>query len=630
MCGIIGINCNGNLKNTIDKSLKKLRHRGPDSNGFFISNENDTLIGHTRLAIIDLSANGNQPMLDTTNRFVISYNGEIYNFLDLKHYLNKNYGLIDWKTNTDTEVILQGFIKEKEKFFAKLNGIYSFIIYDKKTKYFHVLRDPIGIKPLYYTLQNDAFYCSSELRGLTCLSGLSKSLRVQSFADQIAHMYIPEPFTVYNEFFKLEPGLYQTYFKGKKIAHQKISYDYNKTKFNFSTEKNIVEEFRQKLNKAVKRQLISDVPISVLLSGGLDSSAITMLALKQNAPIKNVYTISYNENDMRFDEQGDDFKFANMLALKNNFKINVIRPKKNILSLLEEIPSFMDDGITDPASLNTYIICKNARENGIKVLLSGQGADEFLCGYRRYIAEKIFLSCPSLLVKLISKFENILPNRNFVIGNSYLRRIKRLSQLAKMSNSERLIEYFSWENEQTVKNLFNFKNKLKISEDLKNFFQNVEENNTLHSLLKADQKFDLLGLNLTYSDTMSMRSGVELRVPFLDLELVNFMEKIPLNLKIHGFKSKYILRKSMEGLLPKQIINRSKAGFGLPLRSWFRDNNDILKKYFDKRKIVKQGIFNYDMIKYILQSKNSENTNSAYTIFTLLCQQIWLENNKIL
>ena len=158
----------------------------------FISQENDTLIGHTRLAILDLSDNGNQPMFDATNRFVISYNGEIYNFLDLKDYLNKNYGLIDWKTNTDTEVILQGFIKEKEKFFAKLNGIYSFIIYDKKTKYFHVLRDPFGIKPLYYTLQNN-FYCSSELSGLTCLNGLSKSLRVQSFADQIAHMYIPEP-----------------------------------------------------------------------------------------------------------------------------------------------------------------------------------------------------------------------------------------------------------------------------------------------------------------------------------------------------------------------------------------------------------------------------------------------------
>ena len=290
----------------------------------------------------------------------------------------------------------------------------------------------------------------------------------------------------------------------------------------------------------------------------------------------------------------------------------------------------MDDGITDPASLNTYIICKNARENGIKVLLSGQGADEFLCGYRRYIAEKLFLSCPSLLVKLISKFENILPNRNFDIGNSHLRRIKRLFQLAKMSNSERLIEYFSWEKEQTIKSLFKFKNELKVSEDLKKFFKDMEGNNTLHSLLKADQKFDLLGLNLTYSDTMSMKSGVELRVPFLDLELVNFMEKIPLNLKIKGFKSKYILRKSMEGLLPKEIINRSKAGFGLPLRSWFRDNSEILKKYFDERKIVKQGIFNYDMIKNLLQTKNLENTNSAYTIFSLLCQQIWLENNKIL
>ena len=630
MCGIIGINCNSNLKNNLDKSLIKLGHRGPDSSGFFISLGNDTLIGHTRLAILDLSANGHQPMLDTTNRFVISYNGEIYNFLDLKNYLNKKYGLIDWKTNTDTEVLLQGFAKEKEKFFSKLNGIYSFIIYDKKTKYFHVLRDPIGIKPLYYTLQNGSFYCASELSGLTCLSGLSKSLRVQSFADQIAHMYIPEPFTIYNEFFKLEPGLYQTYFNGKKIAHQKISYECNKVQLNFYSENDIIDEFRQKLNKAVKRQLISDVPISVLLSGGLDSSAITMLALKQNAPIKNVYTISYNENDMRFDEQGDDFKFAKMLALKNDFKINVIRPEKNILSLLEEIPSFMDDGITDPASLNTYIICKNAREDGIKVLLSGQGADEYLCGYRRYIAEKLFLSYPSLLFKLISKLENILPSGNLGIGNSFLRRIKRLSQLAKMSNSERLIQYFSWEKEQTVKSLFNFNNEPKVSQDLKNFFHDMEENNTLNLLLKADQKFDLMGLNLTYSDTMSMKSGVELRVPFLDLELVNFMEKIPLNLKIKGFKSKYILRKSMEGLLPKKIINRSKAGFGLPLRSWFRDNSDILEKYFDERKIAKQGIYNYDTIKNILKTKNSENTNSAYTIFTLLCQQIWLENNKIL
>ena len=289
----------------------------------------------------------------------------------------------------------------------------------------------------------------------------------------------------------------------------------------------------------------------------------------------------------------------------------------------------MNDGVTDPASLNTFIISKKAREDGVKVLLSGHGADEYLCGYRRYLAEQLFTYLPNNLIKLLSKIGKMFPTNYSGYGNAYIRRVRKFSELGSLDQSERLTDYFSWINEDQLEKIFVNSDIIRPMNDLKEFFQLNKSSSNIEALLKADQKFDLLGLNLAYSDTMSMKSGVELRVPFLDLELVQLMEALPLNMKINGFKQKYILKKSMEDILPKNIIYRSKAGFGLPLRSWFRNNEILFKKYFEKDKILKQGIYNHDYIKKIILSNKDKNKDYSYTTYTLLCQQIWMEKNNI-
>jgi asparagine synthase (glutamine-hydrolysing) len=630
MCGVIGINCNESLRYNLKPILSAIKHRGPDSDGTFLSNKLDTHLGHTRLSILDLSKNGKQPMEDHTKRYIISYNGEIFNFIELKKYIEKKYGKKNWRTNTDTEVILEGFAAESQKFFSKLNGIYSFIIYDKKQKHFHVLRDPLGIKPLYYTLQKGSAFFSSEIDGLLAIKGLSKNLRLQSFSDQLTHMYIPEPFTLFNEFFKVTPGLHMVFKDGNKVSENKISFASDqKLNMASSSDKEYISKFRDTLNNSVKRQLISDVPISILLSGGLDSSAITKLAIENNAPVKSVYTISYNDEDKKFDNQGDDLFYSRKLSNELGLKLNIIKPKKNILSLLEEIPSFMNDGVTDPAALNTFIISKNAREDDVKVLLSGQGADEYLCGYRRYLSEQLFTYLPNNLINLLSKMRKLFPINYSGYGNAFIRRARRFSELASLDEMERLIDYFSWIKADDLEKIFLNSDNIIPMNDLKEFFKLNKNLSNIEVLLKADQKFDLLGLNLTYSDTMSMKSGVELRVPFLDLELVQLMEALPLNMKINGFNQKYILKKCMEDILPKNIIYRPKAGFGLPLRSWFRNNQMLFRKYFDKDKILKQGIYNYDDLKKMILSNRDENKDYSYTIYTLLCQQIWMEKNNI-
>lgn len=627
MCGIIGVSTSSGKQFDLKDQMKQISHRGPDDMGDYYSTNNDVQIGQVRLSIIDTSSAGHQPMYDHTGRYVMVYNGEIYNYRELKRQLQQKYGSIPWKSSSDSEVIIEGFARENALFFERLNGIFAILIYDIDEQLLHVIRDPIGVKPLYISTQLDSVFFCSELKGLLGFSGLQRTVRIQSLSDQLAFMYVPEPYTMYNEFFKVERGVHYAYRKGEKVLEKKM-FDQLSVGIKFFDETEMIECFQDTFSKAIGRQLISDVPVSLFLSGGLDSSAVAYEAIYQGANIHSAYTISYSKKDQQLDGQSPDLFFAKKIAKQLKLDLRIIEADSDFMHLLPDLIPFMEDGISDPAAINTYLICKSAREEGVKVMLSGQGADEYLCGYRRYMAELYLQNMPSLLKRALRITADILPRNMPGTMNAIARRIKRLALASDQEERTRLSGYFMWDSPERIRKLFKYSDHISPGNDLFNFFDTNQQLPIIDKLLKADQQFDLLALNLAYSDKMSMMVGVEARVPFLDFELVRLMNSLPATLKIKGNTQKYILKNAMEGKLPKEVIHRSKAGFALPIRSWFKERNSFVEYYFDKERLRQQNIFDTDELLALYQEQLTGKKDNSYILFAILCQQIWLEQNQ--
>jgi asparagine synthase (glutamine-hydrolysing) len=627
MCGIIAISVSDNRPYSLNQSLQAISHRGPDDQGDYYSEGNDAQLGHVRLSIIDLSPAGHQPMFDSSRRYVIVFNGEIYNYLTLKKELEAKHGVISWKSSSDTEVILEGFVREGQSFFSKLNGIFAFSLYDTHEKEMYILRDPIGIKPLYITEQNGSVFFCSEIKGLLCFSELNRTIRRASLADQLAFMYVPEPYTNYNEFFRLKPGICYVYKQGRKIRESALFTHLNEP-ISFTSEMAMIEMLRETFSDSVKRQLIADVPVSLFLSGGLDSSAVAFEAVQAGGNIRSAYTISFTEEDSRQDGQSNDLYYARKMADKLGLKLEVIQAKSDLISMLPGLMPYLEDGVSDPAAINTFLISQSARADGVKVMLSGQGADEYLCGYRRYLGEKLIENINPLAKKGLSIVADLLPTSIPGRFNASVRRLKRLAVASSQSKRDRLPGYFMWGSPNQIKEFFLDGKDLSPGRDLYDFFDNHSEMESLSTMLLADQQFDLLSLNLNYTDKMSMLAGVEARVPFLDFEMVRLMNSIPLDMKIRGREQKYILKKAMEPKLPSEVIYRQKAGFALPIRSWFRKNSEITDKYLNSERLKGQGIYDVKAIANMLSLQFNGKVDYSYLLYSLLSQQIWLENQK--
>ncbi len=625
MCGILCIS--GTSKHTqINTGINAIAHRGPDDRGGFVSASGDCLMGHVRLSILDLSPAGHQPMADASGRFVISYNGEVYNYRDLQAAIVQRHGPIAWKSETDTEVIIEGFAREGINFLNRLNGIFALAIYDTHERLLHVLRDPIGIKPLFVTEQMQGVFFCSELKGLLALPNLKRTLRVESLADQLAFMYVPEPHTLYHEFRKVEPGVCFTYRDGKQLG-AKTLFVHLHDRVDLSSEEETVERLRTAFAAAVQRQMMADVPVSLFLSGGLDSSAVAQQAVQCGANISDAYTIALSYADRKHDAQSDDLHYARLMANRLGLDLRIIPAKQDFISLLPELIRFMEDGFTDPAGINTFLISAGARSAGVKVMLSGQGADEYLGGYRRYQAERLLRSLPAPLRSALAVLGRLASHRLPERFNATSRRLARLACLANQSPTARLLGMYTWTAPETIKDLLIAAPPWTGGAAFEALVDSYADNDILDAMMKVDQRYDLMSLNLCYTDRMSMAVGVEARVPFLDFDLVRLMNAIPAGLKVKGGQGKYVLKKAMEPYLPREIIYREKAGFGLPLRAWLQNSNEMVKRYLDGDRVKRQGLFRPVAVQHIIDEQMNGVADHANTLFTLLCQQIWLEEN---
>lgn len=624
MCGILAtINQEASLAET---ALDNMSHRGPDAIGTL--EHKNLLLGHLRLSIQDLSSSANQPMHALDDRYSIVFNGEIYNHWELREKELSDYA---FKTKSDTETILALFIKYGEKSLNMLNGIFAFAIFDKQSESLFVARDQFGVKPLYYILAENKFACASELKALLPYLE-NKDLDINAIQDYLTYMWCPGEGTPFTEVSKLLPGSFL------KIDLNNLSKTENVRYYQLKYPKKVIDDkplevwiadLEEKLMAAVNRQMLSDAPIGFFLSGGLDSSLLVAMARKllPNHKLK-CYTIDSGESKDGF---SNDLFYARKVAEHLDVELVEIKVDSSLVDIFDEMIWFLDEPESDPAPFNAYKIAEAARKDGIKVLIGGTAGDDIFSGYRRHQAlliDQYFDYIPMFLRKTIKNVVQNISSKKPVI-----RRLKKLTKSIDKTKNERLIAYFEWQNFDFVKSIFNDKNKGKLKKENKYFnglLNDVKDiDSDLNKLLYLEIYTFLIDHNLNYTDKAGMANSVEIRVPYLDLDLVEFSTTIPPRFKMNGKQTKYILRKVAEKYLPHDVIYRPKAGFGVPIESWIRHDLDAyVVENLSKQSINDSGIFDYERVNEIVSQNRDGKINASYNIWSLLAIQSWIKQFK--
>jgi asparagine synthase (glutamine-hydrolysing) len=632
MCGIGGFLLSSEEffdNSKLNEIVNNINHRGPDDKGIYQDSNHKVGLAHTRLAIQDLSTFGHQPMLSENKKIVLVFNGEIYNFRELRSELVEK-GVI-FNGFSDSEVLLNLYMQEGKEMLSKLNGIFAFAIWDKDTQSLFLARDNFGVKPLYYTLSNNNFFFASELKALFPLLKNVKNIDFDSLQNYLTYLYCPGKGTPIKSVNKLLPGEAIIVKRGKIEKCWKwylLPIFKNKIKQKIKKEK-IIDGVRDHLRKAVTRQLVADVPVGAFLSGGLDSSAIVSFASEKN---KNIRCFTIETQGAQEKGFQDDIHYARKVSKYLNVSLDVVQiSSSKMASDIELMVKTLDEPIADPAALNVLYISQLARDQGIKVLLSGAGGDDIFTGYRRHYAlmsEHWWTWLPFKLRKVLKIVSSKFNQNNFIS-----RRMSKLFSGAHLNQDERMVNYFSWIQREDLKKLYSseFSSALKNSNpnlEMMRFLKELPPNTSkLDRMLALEQQFFLSDHNLLYTDRMSMATGVEVRVPFLDKELVEFAHNIPDHFKQKGIHGKWVLKKALEGYLPNDVIYRSKTGFGAPLRRWMRyELRELLGDVLSKESLRKRNFFNPVAVWKLIHDNDKGKIDASYTLLSLLCIEIWCRN----
>ena len=629
MCGIAGAygfkNNVNELQPYIQPAAQQLSKRGPDNqNTITIGN---AVLGHARLSIIDTSSAGNQPMYDETGRYAIIFNGEIYNYKLLKKDLEQK-GYI-FKSDSDTEVLLKLYIEYKEDCLEKLNGFFGFAVYDKQSDELFIARDRMGIKPMLYFLNDNMLVFASEMKALLQFP-INKELNYNAAYTYFQLNYIPGHETIIKGIQKLLPGHYISIKNNKAEIKQyyKINDAYkskNYASLNYDEAKNKLSDL---MHKSIQRRLIADVPLGSFLSGGIDSSVVAYLS-SQYSPNINTFSVGFKDEPY-FDET----KYANLVAkkIKTNHTVFSLS-NDDLFAEIFNILDYLDEPFADSSAIAVYILCKQTKQK-ITVALSGDGADEIFGGYNKHHAELRARQTSLLnnLVKLGKPIWDSLPkSRNSRISN-IIRQLSRFAEGLSLSKKERYWRWCAFVSEKDTLQYFSKDNQKKINAEnylaLKNLFmQHINnEKSDLNDMLYADMNLILPNDMLQKVDLMSMANSLEVRVPFLDHEVVDFAFSLPAEYKVDSKRRKKILVDTYREFLPEEIFSRPKHGFEVPLLKWFRNElkplieNDLLSDTF----IEQQGIFEVATIKAIKAKLYSNNPGDAHAqIWALIVFQYW-------
>ncbi|MEI6123493.1 MAG: asparagine synthase (glutamine-hydrolyzing) [Bacteroidota bacterium] len=624
MCGISGIvafNETGEkFLNNITLAVSAMQSRGPDSHRIF--RHNRIAFGHNRLSIIDVSDAASQPFTDSSGRYTIVFNGEFYNFKSYRQQLFQKG--INLTSNSDTEVLLHLYILEGAACLDKINGFFAFAIYDKAENTVFIARDRMGIKPLCIYSDTDKLFFASEMKAMLAL-GIPKELDTESLYAYLQMNYIPANATSIRNVYKLDPGNYLLVKNNEVIQKQYYAIPYVESSNNISTDnyETASKKIYQLLEQSIEKRMISDVPLGAFLSGGVDSSIVVALASKFTNQL-NTFSIGFKDEPY-FDET----QYAQIVAKKFNTNHTIFSLQNDdLFSVLFKVLDYIDDPFADSSAIAVYILSELTRQH-VTVALSGDGADELFGGYMKHSGELKIRNAgfSGKILKKLAPALNWLPqSRSSALSNKF-RQVSKYANGLSLDEKERYWRWCSFIDEHDANRLLKSDfNKSIYANRKANVLKYIRKPGNMNDIFYTDMKNLLVSDMLTKVDLMSMANSIEVRVPFLDYKLVNYVFSLPDSYKVQGNIRKRILQDTFKPILPNEIYHRPKHGFEVPLLKWFRNdlfsliNDDLLSDDF----IIAQNIFNVSETKKIKTRLQSINPGEVHAqIWGLIVFQYW-------
>ncbi len=639
MCGIAGLaNCGD--REVLSRMTYVQAHRGPDDSGLWERQFPDGSyvgFGSRRLAILDLSADGHMPMCNEDRTVWITYNGEIYNFAELRRELESKGH--HFASNTDTEVVIHLYEQEGEDCVHKLKGMFAFAICDLRSgkPELFLARDHFGVKPLYYAQRGDKLAFASEVKALLQAPHIKAELDLESLHQYLTFLWVPDPKTMFRGIFKLPAGHCATFRDNELKIKQYWDLRFPHADDHYPrSEADLAAEVRERFQQSVKQQMVSDVPIGAFLSAGLDSSSIVAMMCRATKQPVRTYTITFPRKYRVGESTLDDPDVPARMARKLGCENQQIVVEPDVADLLPRLTWHMDEPTADPAIITAYLVCREARKQST-VLLSGVGGDELFAGYRKHIAHRwaqAYKKVPAPLRAGMESGLNHLPGFRGTAMKGAVRLAKKMARSASLDAENRFIRNCTYLDSEQKTDLYNdeVRDQLRACDPAVRHwssFEQVRDADFLNQMLYLDTRIFMVSLNLNYNDKMSMASSVEVRVPFLDRDLAEFAaQSIPPRFKLKGVfapTTKYIFRQAMRDVLPAEVLRQPKAGFAAPIDYWLaHDLREMVDDLLSETNIRRRGLFQPEAVKRFVIGHRSGAEDWSMQIWQFLTLEHWM------
>ncbi len=634
MCGIAGLIA-PDTENRIGRMLTSIEHRGRDDEGVFTSaafgkSQLKTCLGHRRLSIIDTSAAGHPPFISEDKRYALTYNGEIYNYLDIREELEAKGE--KFSTATDTEVLLKAYRQWGEKCLDKFNGMFAFAIWDDVEKTLFAARDRVGLKPFHYAFAGNSIIFGSEIKAILASGLVNAELDPQGFDQFLSFLWPVPPHTMFRGVYQLLPGHFFVWKNGSLTIKQYWDLDFS-VEEKRGSEQEWSRRVASTLERVTKQEMIADVPLGAFLSGGSDSTSIVAFMSRHSRSKVSTYTTAISAEDLEFDIIPSDVEWARKAAKLFPVDYHETLLKPDVVDLLPKLVWHSDAPVIDMA-IPSYLISEQSRATQ-KVMLSGMGGDEIFAGYPRQMAMQIAGVTdivPSAVRRpLMRTVESSLYGGARGKLTAPLRNAKKFARSAAMDFEDRYLGFGTYfttamKSKLLASSMLDATSGFDAYEYHRKYFADCREAAPLNRLLYVDFKTFMPALNLDTTDRTSMAANLEVRAPFLNRELVELSARIPASLKIKGLKRKYIFKKAMENVLPKDLIWRRKAGFSAPIRTWLRGVlRPMVEDLLSAETVKKRGLFDPVEVRRIIDANLSGREDLNLQVFQLLNLEIWMQ-----
>ena len=630
MCGIAGAFQQPDGKVVVTAMIDRVAHRGPDASGVveLVAPDTAVVLGHRRLSIIDLSTAADQPI--AKGGLTLSYNGEIYNYLEIRRELESRG--VRFATRSDTEVVLEAWRLWGTDALRRFRGMFAFAIHDERTGSLTLARDPLGIKPLYVMERGDGVLFASELKAILTAVGSELTVDPAAMVASALYYWLPQEYDAVKGVRKLPPGTWTEYRHDGSVRSGEY---WSPAEEAARAANGPPTDLREVIANSVEAHLVSDAPVASFLSGGLDSSIVTALAYGRDPSIE-AYTIAFRPEDQRLEAMPDDARYARRMAAHLGIRLHEIEIRPDVVEMLPRMVDILDEPIGDPAAINTLLMCDAARQAGVKVLLSGMGADELFGGYRKHLATLItgrYRRVPRPIRSgLIAPTVRALP---VAVGGHGLRTVRwaqRFLTFAELPEEEAFRRSYTLYDRDELADLLDPSLATHVDGVIERH-RAVYEDNTLDDQVSrmclADTRMFMQGLNLTYTDRASMAASTEVRVPFVDPEVFRAAFSLPGSEKIRGREQKAALKDAARGWLPDEIIDRPKASFGAPLRAWVtNDLRELVDDVLLGGELVTTGFLQREPLRRLVADQRSGRRDESKQIWQLLSLEMWYRNAR--